>query len=373
MLLTKFIENPNSKGLLSWNPQYRTLDHWRAIAALWVMVFHGFGTLYQSRLHPIAESLKHIAQPGWLGVHLFFVISGYCISASVYRTCKKGEISPAQFLRSRAERLLPVYWLAFLLSLLINLLASPLNSAGFWTSFPDSWQSWLGNILLIQPYIDVPYYVIVYWSLVVEVGFYLIVSALLLLAQRFNYKIAILAGLSLGFASVLAPVSSSIKAIPLWSEFLCGVLTFIALLSWHHNRNATARNASLLILALFFLSGSLSHFSLQNNQLWFSALFSLVLYFLYPLDTKLSNIKSISCLRDIGLMSYSLYLLHIPFQGKIVNLGSRFFSTDSLWILLVQLVGWSVALIASYLFFRIVEKPLNDWRYSKKYIEKVVK
>ena len=73
----------------SWNPQYKTLDHWRGVAALWVMIFHGFGTVYNKPLHPLVELVKSVAAPGWLGVHLFFVISGYCIAANVYKLILK--------------------------------------------------------------------------------------------------------------------------------------------------------------------------------------------------------------------------------------------------------------------------------------------
>jgi peptidoglycan/LPS O-acetylase OafA/YrhL len=56
----------------SWNPQYKTLDHWRGVAALWVMIFHGFGTVYNKPLHPLVDLVKSVAAPGWLAVHLFF-------------------------------------------------------------------------------------------------------------------------------------------------------------------------------------------------------------------------------------------------------------------------------------------------------------
>ncbi|MGC1309745.1 MAG: acyltransferase [Phormidesmis sp.] len=341
------------------------LDYWRAIAALWVMMFHGFGTLYDAPLHPSVEIIKRAAHPGWLGVHLFFVISGYCIAASLYRSLSKGQTNPVNFLISRAQRLLPVYWIAFLSTIAINILASPFNSTGFWSSFPDSWQSWLGNALLIQPYIDAPYYVVVYWSLVVEVGFYLIVAGLLLLNNCFSHKVAMLAGLLLGLISMFVPSGFDISVLAYWSEFLCGVLTFTALLC-QHTGIVPMRNASLAILIVFIVFGSLSQFSLEHSQLWFSALFALLLYFAYPLDCQLARISSFHWLRTVGLMSYSLYLLHVPLQGRIVNLSTRFISSDSSWMLLVQALGWAVALIASYGFFRIVEKPLNDWRHQKK-------
>ena len=185
-----------------WNPHYKTLDHWRGFAALWVVLFHGFGSSYDKSLHPIVEPLKNIAQPGWLGVHIFFVISGYCIAASAYKIIIKNK-TPWDFIKNRFLRLFPVYWLAFFLTIAINLIAAPFNHTGLWNNLPATWQVWLGNIFLIQPYLQVPNYVVVYWSLVVEVAFYLVVSVLLFVATISNNKVAIFIGLILAFASPL--------------------------------------------------------------------------------------------------------------------------------------------------------------------------
>jgi peptidoglycan/LPS O-acetylase OafA/YrhL len=64
----------------------------------------------------------------------------------------------------------------------------------------------------------------------------------------------------------------------------------------------------------------------------------------------------------MGLMSYSLYLMHVPLQGRVINLGSRFIPTHSLALLGLQILGWIVAISASYLFYRLVEQPLNQRR-----------
>ena len=96
----------------SWNFQYKTLDHWRGIAVLWVVSFHGFHTLAEKSLYPVAEFLKSVAAPGWLGVHIFFVISGYCIAANVYKLVSTHR-GPWDFIKGRALRIIPTYWLAF--------------------------------------------------------------------------------------------------------------------------------------------------------------------------------------------------------------------------------------------------------------------
>lgn len=350
----------------TWNPQYKTLDHWRGIAALWVMIFHGFGAIYDKSLHPIANPLKSAAALGWLGVHIFFIISGYCIAASVYRLILNNR-SIWSFIKNRAFRLLPVYWLAFLLTLIINLITSPLNGTGFWQNFP-SWQEWIANILLIQSYVDIPPYVVVYWSLTVEVAFYLIVVGLLIIKDIISPKAAIFIGLLLGFISIFV-YSPRILFLTYWSEFVCGVILFFSLLSTYQ-KNFFRRNVSFaLILAMAGLSLWLNY-TYYPNQLWYSAIFAICLYFLYFIDSKIADIKQIKWLQFIGLMSYSLYLIHVPFQSRVINLGLRFISINSPMIILLQIFGWVVALIASYVFYRLVEKPIIQWRYHQRNMEK---
>ncbi len=348
----------------SWNPQYKTLDHWRGIAALWVMIFHGFGTTFDKSLHPLAELVKSIAAPGWLGVHLFFVISGYCIAATAYKLdLSKG--SPWTFIKNRAWRLLPTYWLAFGVTLALNLVSAPFNQTSFWDNFPPSWQAWIGNLFLIQPYLDAPFYVVVYWSLVVELGFYLIVAFLLVIRNKVNPKISLFIGLALGFASVFIGYNSKLATLHYWCEFVCGVLLFSALLANHYN-NIYRRNLSLGLILIFGILSTWVNWRFHSNQLWFSACFALILYFLYFVDFKVASIKALHWLQIVGLMSYSLYLLHIPFQGRVISLGSRIIADDSLMILPLHILGWLVAITASYLFYRLVEQPLNDWRHQQK-------
>lgn len=347
-----------------WSPQYKTLDHWRGIAVLWVMIFHGFGTAYDKTLHPLAELIKSVAAPGWLGVHLFFVISGYCIAANVYKLVLSNG-SPWTFIKNRVWRLLPVYWSAFLLTIVLNLVSSPLNRTSIWSNFPPSWQAWIGNLFLIQPYLDAPFYVVVYWSLVVEIGFYLIVAVLLVLQQAFSQQLAIFMGLSLGCISIFVFPFPKLLFVAYWCEFLCGVLVFSALLAKFQG-NLYRRNISLALILIFGILSVGVSWKVYPSKLWFSALFAIILYFLYFVDARINSIKAIQWLKFLGIISYSLYLLHVPFQGRVINLGVRFIPYESPMILLLQVLGLGVATLASYLFYLLVEKPLNDWRYRQR-------
>ena len=346
-----------------WNPQYKTLEHWRGIAALWVMLFHGFGTTYEKSLHPFVELFKSVAATGWLGVHLFFVISGYCIAANIYRLVLSNG-SPWTFIKDRAWRLLPTYWAAFLVTIVLNLVSSPFNHTSLWECFPLSWQAWLGNLFLVQPYLDTPFYNVVYWSLVVELVFYLIATLLLVIWTQINQNIAIFIGLTLGVISVFIVPNSQLAPLTHWGEFVCGILVFSALLAKFQGK-VYRHNLSLILIVIL---GSLSiwiNFH-HPNQSWFSALFGIILYLLYYGDSRIASIKNLHWLKVIGAMSYSLYLLHVPLQGRVINLGLRFIPTESIIFLLLQILGWSVAIIGSYRFYQLVEKPLNDWRHRQK-------
>ncbi|MGL5080771.1 MAG: acyltransferase family protein [Microcoleaceae cyanobacterium] len=347
----------------TWNSQYKTLNHWRGLAALWVMLFHGFGTSYEESLHPIVEALRSIAEPGWLGVHLFFVISGYCIAASSYRLILKKD-SAFSFLKDRSLRLFPTYWCSFLVTLILNLISSPFNQSDFWAQFPSSLKAWIGNIFLIQPYVEVPYYVVVYWSLVVEVGFYVIVAFLILLQICVSQMVAISTALGLGVLSIFIVSNPRILFFSNWGEFLCGALVFYALL-WQSKGLINRRSICLLVIVVLMILGFWINLSFKiGNHLWFSAPFAIGLYFLYDLDTKMAKITWLRWLEYAGVMSYSLYLLHVPFQGRVINLGLRLITADSILFLPLQILGWIMALGVSYLFYRLIEQPLNDWRYQ---------
>ena len=346
----------------NWNSHYKSLDYWRGFAALWVMLFHGLYTGYGKTVHPTVELLKIISQPGWLGVHIFFVISGYCIAASAYKIILKNQ-SPWYFLKNRLLRLFPVYWLALITTIAINLISSPFNSTNFWDNLPDTWQSWVGNIFLIQPYIQVPNYVVVYWSLVVEIAFYLLVTLLLITAKIFTKNTALFIALTLAFISPFVYIQS-ISFINFWCEFICGCLLFGALMYQHNNQKYKKNLSLLIIFILIIISAFLSILGKSNNQLWYSGVFSLVLYLMYKFDNKISDFSPLNWLKFIGTMSYSLYLLHVPFQGRLINLGKRFIEINSLEYLFLQIAGWFIAIAVSYTFYILAEKPLNEWRYN---------
>jgi len=343
------------------NLKYRTLDHWRGVAALWVVLFHGFGTTYEVRTHPITEMAKIVAAPGWLGVHLFFVISGYCIAAAALQL-EARQGTPAQFAMSRFLRIMPTYWAAFAAALAIGLIALPFNHATLAGELPSGWSGWLGNLFLIQPYLGARYYVIVYWSLVVEVGFYAIVVILLIL-RRSSPTLAWGLGATLTAICAAAPPSNPYLIVfRFWPEFVCGSLVLFALQArLQRSPYAFAGTASILGLGV---GGAALALTGRDNQLWFSAAFALSLLALYPLDGRLMRVRALNWLATVGAFSYCLYLIHLPFGGRVIGLGRRVVADTSLAFVALQVTYIGVSIASAYALHRLAERRFEMRRHA---------
>lgn len=134
------------------------------MAALAVLLFH-----YTARDHgrwgeqlpaEVFPELSQVTRYGYLGVSLFFVISGFVILMSVWGR------TPAQFLASRISRLYPAYWVAVLLTASLR---------AVWPAFGTvPLSDTLINLTMFQAAFGVGHVDGVYWTLWVELQFYLL-------------------------------------------------------------------------------------------------------------------------------------------------------------------------------------------------------
>jgi peptidoglycan/LPS O-acetylase OafA/YrhL len=62
----------------------------------------------------------------------------------------------------------------------------------------------------------------------------------------------------------------------------------------------------------------------------------------------------------LGAISYSLYLVHIPIGGRVINFGKRFLDSSS-GHLLLSIAATVASIAAAYLLYRFVEKPAQSW------------
>ena len=145
------------RGLGS-NYRYLSLDAWRGIAALSVVIYHAgsYAVCRQTELSSIEYVCSKIIQRFDIGVILFFVISGYCISASaeVFRRIKKESVF--RFFLRRFQRIYPPYWMALIFTMVVGSLGA-YQSLWMESDFANpstlSVSQWFGNIALIETWL----------------------------------------------------------------------------------------------------------------------------------------------------------------------------------------------------------------------------
>lgn len=165
--------------------RFRELDGLRGLAALAVVLSHL--TVAYDTLDAGAPDPAFTARWGGFGVQLFFLISGYVILMSARRSTR-----PSDFVISRVSRLYPVYWMGLAVSTLI---------ATTWALWPTpSLTTVLGNLTMVQRWFFVDNVDPVYWTLAVEMQFYVMVLLLLLLTRCRLSREAILTAVSVWVA-----------------------------------------------------------------------------------------------------------------------------------------------------------------------------
>ena len=350
-----------SKGI--FDSRYASLDHWRGVAALSVMVFHAFGQVRGAGLsvHPSIMWLKWLSDYGGFGVDIFFVISGFCIAANLYR-CAQSNRGAMDFLRDRVLRIYPMYWAACVAAIAMNVVASPFNQVPIEAGLPADLKTAIANVLLLEPYFgNVPPLLLVSWSLVFEIGFY-ILAALGFALWRFGANVWLLLGLGfvLGLVGVLHANDNILYVLKLWPEFAFGAAVFVSL--WLRERRPTAAWLALPPLLIFVIIDLFAYPKGWPTPLLVAAGFALLLHVLHPWDALIAKARPLCFFGWVGTFSYSLYLTHAPLGLRIIPLGRRWVEHDSPWMWLLQVLGWGGSIAVAWLFYRFFEARLERWR-----------
>lgn len=155
--------------------RFHELDLIRFIAAISVLVYH-YKSKYLATIpqhQALASKTYAFTKFGYLGVDLFFLISGFVILASAFdRTC-------GQFAISRIIRLYPTFWVCMTITtitLIVNNHNVPLLQ-------------YAANMTMFQEYIGIKNIDEVYWTLTTEIKFYICVFFLIVFNLLHNYKI----------------------------------------------------------------------------------------------------------------------------------------------------------------------------------------
>lgn len=326
--------------------RFKELDALRGLAALMVVLFHfTMGT----------EEAEWGFKYGITGVDLFFMISGFVILLSLENIQK-----PGQFIINRISKLYPTYWVSVSITFLVILLYQ-IYIQGFNSKIIPAY---LGNLSMFQYYLNIPHLDESYWTLIIEMLFYIFMYLLFRFGILKNIsKIGLILMIIIVLLAYFPIHSSWIKAffvwIPLiqfWPLFFSGIL-FYKIITTHDSH---LKHYGMLLLCLisqillYFNSGKASYFI----GFWE---YALVLSFYFSLFTLFANRKLQFIVSKptlfLGKISFALYLTH---QSISVNYVIPFLMNSfrfSFWLSTVIAFVFSIAL-ATFITY-VIEIPCS--------------
>ncbi|MER5447969.1 acyltransferase [Streptomyces sp. NPDC002764] len=331
-------------------PRLYAVDGIRLLAALMVAVHHYAGSRWVDQPgnavwgRPVSEVMPTVfrfAAYGWIGVEIFFVISGFVICMSCWGR------GPRQFFVSRVIRLYPAYWFAIVFTTAV-VVALP----GVWERLRA--RDILLNLTMLQSGSGVDSVDGVYWTLWSELRFYLLFLAVV--ATGLTYRKVVLFCCAWGAAAMLAPVAHfdplTLAANPegAWF-FIAGLALYLMhrfgqdLLLWG-------------ILAMAWLMGQrqlgvrIDDFEHVSGWRGSVVLFTGFLLAMVAIALGATDRLRWKWLATAGSLTYPLYLLHYVAGTTVIN---RLRDTLDARLLVTTVIVAFLAL--SWLVHRFVERP----------------
>lgn len=273
------------------------------------------------------KPFQGIFEFGWVGVDFFFVLSGFIIMFIHYRDIiSKGNW--INFLKKRAIRIYPIYWIVATLTFIIYVFIAHGNIRDelmFNLYSSDSWIYLLKQYLLIY---QQPYMVSVAWSLTYEIFFYLIFAVCIFCGWRISKYITLLWVVAIALKSI---TNSSLLSSFIFSsanyEFLLGCLVGYLFYKKYFISLTNAMILFGIVVSLFVFY--LEYFDINSNliisKLFLGLLSAIIIWVSASIDyNNTYNREKIKLLIIIGDSSYSLYLIHSIVLSTLCRFFAKF-------------------------------------------------
>lgn len=351
------------------------VDALRGIAALSVACYHIFR--YGPLPGPAAEVVPGLLQVwfdhGWIGVQVFFVISGFVIAYSV----RDARITPGyvgNYALRRSIRLDPPYWATIVVVLLVHWVFhlhlgfdSPMDVPSPMET-PLTWKLILAHLFYVQNILDYENLSAGFWTLCIEVQFYLLYVIGMGIAQRLSTLYD----------------RPSVPAAPLAVLALFAPLALLSLFLWNLNLGGAAGSDHWIthFFCMFFL-GCCAWWALDGRVparvFWaYVGLVAVRVGWRWSLDLTIALVAGVGIyllgrrgrlgtefnfrpVQYLGRISYSLYLIHFPVAHVVTTLGYEHMTANR------SLTPWGAAtcllaallasIAAAHVLYTFVEAP----------------
>lgn len=318
---------------------YPSITLLRGVAAMMVCVYHIF--LYSDHrgsLLPLHDPIRQLTSYGSEGVFMFFVISGFVIPLSLFNSNFKFHDFPRYIARRWVRIELP-----YLAAIGVILIFRFFMHRYWQIDFGIEWQLLVHHIFYTIPFTDYPWINVIFWTLAIELQFYVVVGLIFTLLSSAKKWVS--------FATIIAFTLSAliIKDTRFVFHFApLFAMGMIVLMSKKGDINKVVSTVAITAIALF---SWWLHGPKMAGIAYLSALFILLV------DQK----KNTG--RWLGERSYSLYLLH-----GVIAFHTIFFLYDYAEVYIARLalallgIGFSIA--AAHYFWYFIEDKAR--RLSKK-------
>ena len=335
------------------------IDGLRALAVIPVILFHAGFELFSG---------------GFVGVDVFFVISGYLITTILIEDIESQRFSLVNFYERRARRILPALFFVMLVCIpfawillsneMLYKFGGGLIGVSLFASNVVFWQQqgYFDDSTELNPILHT-------WSLAVEEQYYVFFPIFLMLTWRFGksrvfWMIVVMSAVSLMLSEwgwrnkptanfYLSPTRA-------WELFAGSIAAFIV------QRNGVQKNNLLAFLGLATIVFSIFFYD-ENTP--FPSVYALVpvlgvvIFILYAdKETLTAKLLSTKAFVGIGLLSYSAYLWHQPIFAFM-----RIYKNESSIGYFVASILIIVTFVFAYVSWKFIESPFRDRKLIKRY------
>jgi len=335
-------------------------DGLRGLAAFWVVLYHASegGHLTQLKAGLPKAITDLVFNFGHLGVPVFFVLSGFVMAFTVQSETVDRAFA-FRFVLRRLVRLTPPYWVS--IALVVGLLAVKGWAVRGTTPLPGA-GAIVANATYLHGILDVPPLNYVYWTLGVEVQFYIVFALLMLLADALGPRLGRLRARTLVFgATSLVALLWPLGLVadpgwpggfaPFWFSFVAGVLVCWG---WQHG-GLVAAGALLLAIAIGIAA------LVTDSAFALTAALTAAALLAAGRLGRMQTWLGWGWLQFLGAISYSLYLLHNPLTGAGFNLVRRALPPGIATELVGLAASVAICVAVSYAAYRLVEVPSQRW------------